>query len=259
MFEIREQISEHLKKIEQIENVKILLAVESGSRAWGFPSPDSDYDVRFIYLRPQEYYLRLEKTNDVIEYMLDEELDINGWDLKKVLCLLKKSNPTLFEWIASPIVYYEMPEFKRIRNITAQCFLSRPALYHYFNMARNNNREFLKRGCVRLKKYFYVLRPILACKWILAHETPPPMLFAELAKAELGGEVRSVVDDLLKRKAVTSELGEQEPITELNEYIEKELSALEKTISHVPKQDAVTWEQLNNLFLCFLNGCGQRI
>ncbi|MBC5648517.1 nucleotidyltransferase domain-containing protein [Christensenella tenuis] len=245
-------IQNHLKQIEQAEDVKILLAVESGSRAWGFPSPDSDYDVRFIYVRTNEFYLKLEKTSDVIEYMLDEELDINGWDLKKALCLLKKSNPTLFEWIASPIVYYEAPVFERIRNIAAHCFLSRPALYHYLNMARNNNREFLRRDRVRLKKYFYVLRPILACKWILARQTPPPMLFAELVEAELGREVRSIVDGLLERKAVTSELGEQEPIAALNGYIEKELSAIEEAVGHAPKQDAVPWEQLNRLFLSFL-------
>ena len=98
-------ISKKLKEIEQKENVKIIMAVESGSRAWGFASPDSDYDVRFVYVRRPEDYLRLEKTKDVIEWQLDDVLDINGWDLKKALQLMHDSNPSIFEWCASPIVY----------------------------------------------------------------------------------------------------------------------------------------------------------
>ena len=98
-------IRKKLKEIEQKENVKIIMAVESGSRAWGFASPDSDYDVRFVYVRRPEDYLRLEKTKDVIEWQLDDVLDINGWDLKKALQLMHDSNPSIFEWCASPIVY----------------------------------------------------------------------------------------------------------------------------------------------------------
>ena len=93
-----ERIRRELTKLEQTENIRILHCVESGSRAWGFASPDSDYDVRFIYARPLPCYLRLEKTRDVIEWQLDETLDINGWDLQKALRLLHGSNPTLFEW-----------------------------------------------------------------------------------------------------------------------------------------------------------------
>lgn len=102
MFEI---IKDKIQEIEKKENVRVLRCVESGSRAWGFASPDSDYDVRFIYVRPKEYYLRLEKKRDVIEWQLDETLDINGWDIQKALRLLHKSNPTLFEWNSSPIIY----------------------------------------------------------------------------------------------------------------------------------------------------------
>ena len=107
-------IPEKIAEIEQKENVKILHCVESGSRAWGFSSPDSDFDVRFIYVRPKEFYLRLDQTRDVIEWQLDDVLDINGWDLKKALTLLYKSNPTLFEWNNSPIVYKTTPEWAEI-------------------------------------------------------------------------------------------------------------------------------------------------
>lgn len=99
---VREIIPAKLREIEQRENVRILHCVESGSRAWGFASPDSDYDVRFVYVRPLEYYLQLGKTRDVIEWQLDDTLDINGWDLQKALRLLHNSNPTLFEWDRSP-------------------------------------------------------------------------------------------------------------------------------------------------------------
>ncbi len=102
---MRKKIKEQLRRIEDAENIKILLAVESGSRAWGFASPDSDYDVRFVYIRSLEDYLRLDATRDVIELPIDDVLDINGWDLQKTLRLLHKSNPTLFEWFSSPIVY----------------------------------------------------------------------------------------------------------------------------------------------------------
>ena len=102
---MRKKIKEQLRRIEDAENIKILLAVESGSRAWGFASPDSDYDVRFVYIRSLEDYLRLDAIRDVIELPIDDVLDINGWDLQKTLRLLHKSNPTLFEWFSSPIVY----------------------------------------------------------------------------------------------------------------------------------------------------------
>ena len=101
---MRKTILEKLETIEKIENVRIIHCVESGSRAWGFDSPDSDYDVRFVYVRPRDFYLRLDKTRDVIEWQLDDTLDINGWDVAKTLGLLHKSNPTVFEWNASPIV-----------------------------------------------------------------------------------------------------------------------------------------------------------
>lgn len=174
---MKDLICEKLNEIERRENIKILHCVESGSRAWGFASTDSDYDVRFIYVRPKEFYLRLDKTRDVIEWQLDETLDINGWDVKKALQLLHKSNPTLFEWNSSPIVYKTTKEWEGISKIINDYFFASAGIYHYLNTAKSNYREYLKGETVRLKKYFYVLRPLLACKWILAEGTPPPMLF----------------------------------------------------------------------------------
>ena len=121
-------ICSKLHEIEKENNVKILLAVESGSRAWGFASPDSDYDVRFIYVRPKEDYLRLENVRDVIELPIDDVLDINGWDLQKTLRLLYKSNPTLFEWFSSPIVYLETDFADRFRKIMGEYFSTKKSL-----------------------------------------------------------------------------------------------------------------------------------
>ena len=164
---MRKTILNKLADIEKTENVRILLAVESGSRAWGFASPDSDYDVRFIYIRHKDDYLRLEKHRDVIELPIEGKLDINGWDLDKTLRLLRASNPTLFEWVSSPIVYRETAFADEFRAVMKKYFSSKRGLSHYLSMASRNYREYLKGDTVKAKKYFYVLRPVLACRWIL--------------------------------------------------------------------------------------------
>lgn len=150
---MKELIVSKLKQIEKDYNVKILLAVESGSRAWGFASPDSDYDVRFIYVRPEKDYLRLEKVRDVIELPINDELDINGWNLQKALRLLYSSNPTLFEWFSSPIIYIETDFAEQIREITGEYFSTKKGLYHYISMAESNYREYLKTDTVKANKY----------------------------------------------------------------------------------------------------------
>lgn len=134
-------IKEKLHEIEQRENCRILLAVESGSRAWGFASPDSDYDVRFIYVRPRESYLRLNRVRDVIELPINGVLDINGWDVDKTLKLLHKSNPTVFEWFSSPIVYQTTDFTEAFKPVMRRYFSSKSGLWHYLQMAEGNYRE----------------------------------------------------------------------------------------------------------------------
>lgn len=246
---MREVILEKLKEIEEKEQVKILHAVESGSRAWGFASPDSDYDVRFIYVHPTEYYLKLEKTRDVIEWQLDETLDINGWDLRKALVLLHKSNPTLFEWNNSPIIYRTTPLWAEISEQIGQYFSCKSGLYHYLSTANGNYQEYLQGEQVRLKKYFYVLRPILACKWILDKHCPPPMLFSELMEEELEPTLKPLVEQLLEQKKNSLEIGKGPQIPELNQYIEQTLKALQQNIMLINCDGPKGWEQLNHLFL----------
>ena len=245
----QEIIPAKLREIEERENIKVIHCVESGSRAWGFASPDSDYDVRFIYVRPIEYYLRLDKTRDVIEWQLDDTLDINGWDLQKALRLLHKSNPTLFEWNNSPIIYKTTPEWSEISAIIGRFFQKKAGLYHYLSTAKSNYREYLKGEEVKLKKYFYVLRPILACRWILEKQTPPPMLFSELADACLDKALVPAVNNLLKMKMETPEIGLGPRIDIINDYLDSSIEEVDQMIQTIPNDEFDTWPELNSMFL----------
>lgn len=246
---MRDIIEQKLNDIERTENVTILLAVESGSRAWGFASPDSDYDVRFLYVRSKEFYLRLDKKRDVIEYMLNDVLDINGWDFDKTLRLLHTSNPTLFEWLSSPIVYRKHPFADELKAISNQYFLAKSGLYHYLSMAEGNYRGYVKRETVKLKMYFYVLRPLLACRYILSKKTPPPILFEELMHTELDSALIPTVEQLIYDKMHTPEKGEGLRIKILNDYIEQIIPELKQTIAELPKETKKDWTPLNDLFL----------
>lgn len=177
------KIAEQLRIIEQKNNVKILLAVESGSRAWGFESKNSDWDVRFIYVHKPQWYFTVEPQRDVIEIM-DGDLDLVGWELRKALALLKRNNPSLLEWINSPIVYYADKEFvSHIRSVAAQFFNPIASMYHYNRMYTKHDEHYLQREGCSMKRFLYYLRGILACKWIEANETLPPVEFEKLVEA----------------------------------------------------------------------------
>jgi len=250
---VKEIIPAKLREIEEKEQVRILHCVESGSRAWGFASPDSDYDVRFIYVRKPEFYLRLDQTRDVIEWQLDDTLDINGWDLQKALRLPHSSNPTLFEWNNSPIVYKTTPEWAEISAIIDRFFQCKPGLYHYLSTAKKNYREYLKGDMVRLKKYFYVLRPVLACRWILKKQVSPPMLFSDLAEECLDSSMTDIVEELLRRKMETSELGLGPRIDPLNRYLDDSIEEIGGLIESLPPERKDTWPELNRMFLSLLD------
>lgn len=246
-IDIKSVIAEKLAEIENAEDVRILHCIESGSRAWGFASPDSDYDVRFIYVRRPEFYLKLGKTSDVIEWQLDDVLDINGWDIQKALRLLYKSNMALFEWNASPIVYKTTRDWSSVREIMSRYFNVKMGLYHYLNMAIRNYREYLTANEVKLKKYFYALRPILACRWIIDNKTPPPVLFSELAESELERDMRPIVARLTELKKQTSEIGIGHRIDAINSYIENNIKEIQKNIE-ILKTERNNWEELDKLF-----------
>lgn len=245
-------IKDKLKEIELRENCRILLAVESGSRAWDFASPDSDYDVRFIYVRPRDSYLRLDRMRDVIELPINDLLDINGWDVDKALKLLHKSNPTVFEWFSSPIIYQTSPFAEQFKPVMQRYFSSKSGLWHYLHMAEGNYREFLRGDMVKAKKYFYVLRPILACRWILERKTPPPMLFAALMESELPECLNETVQQLLELKMNAPEVKMIPRIDILNDYLDRSLVEVKEQIEKLPKETVQDWDELNQLFLSVL-------
>ena len=220
------RIKDKLEEIELAEDVNIILSIESGSRAWGFASPDSDYDVRFIYARNAEDYICLRPKRDVIEWQLDDVYDVSGWDLQKALLLMHESNPALHEWCSSPIVYRENEYADELRELANKCFIPKKALFHYLSMARGNYERHLNKEDVPLKKYFYGLRPILAARWVVENRTAPPMLFRDLVDAELPPELRPSVDDLLRRKMESPEIGTGPQITEINIFISDQLDLL---------------------------------
>ena len=249
---MRKVISEKLQQIEIQENIRILHAVESGSRAWGFASPDSDFDVRFIYVRPRDYYLKLERTRDVLEFPINDLLDVNGWDLQKALRLLHRSNPTLLEWFRSPVVYKETDFSHEFIPLMQNYFSSKRGLYHYLSMADGNYREYLRGEMVRAKKYFYVLRPLLACRWILRTNTPPPMLFSELAAADLPAHLNESVQELLRIKMEVPEMKLIPRVNEINAFIEEKLPRIKEQIRSLPEEHGQGYDELNELFLKYL-------
>lgn len=245
---MKQLIIEKLREIEKNENIRILLAVESGSRAWGFASPDSDYDARFIYVRPQSEYLRLNARRDVIELPIEGELDINGWDLQKTLRLLRRSNPSLLEWLHSPIVYIDTDEAAQLRQAADTYFSEKRSLYHYGAMALNNYRYYLKGDMVKAKKYFYVLRPVLACRWILDRHTAPPVLFDELARAVMPPELAGDVAHLLDIKMNSPEVKEIPRIDRLNEYLDRSFAEIFAAVDGMAAEPDAGWESLDRLF-----------
>lgn len=253
---IEELVLLKIKEIEEKEHIKVLHVIESGSRAWGFASPDSDYDVRFIYVRDKNFYLSLRDTKDFIDWELNEVLDINGWDLKKALQHFHKSNATLFEWSNSPVVYYTTDAWRNLYSKTARdYFACKPALYHYYGTANKNYHEYLLDDMVKYKKYFYVLRPLLACKWIAEKKCPPPVLFDELVNAVLEDDRKAAVEDLLAKKVRMSEADKAPKIEEINRYIEEKLSYYKTMVDSMADDRKSDWEPLEIAFRKLVTEC----
>ena len=245
--EITQAIKEKLTQIEQRENIRILYACESGSRAWGFASPDSDYDVRFIFVRPAEDYLRVKELPDFIDAELNEVYDINGWDLKKFFKQLYKSNPVLFEWANSPIVYTTTPEWESVKAIMKEFVLQVAMIHHYRGMAKRNVRSNFSTSEVVLKKYLYVLRPVLACVWIMQKHTVPPTEFSKLVDEVLPDELKASVEELLAIKRKSGEKDKGYRLPQIDSFIEAKLN--EATVFPVTDEVQKNYEKLDELFL----------
>ena len=252
-------IQTELQNLERQQGIKILYAVESGSRAWGFASADSDWDVRFIYLHREEWYLSIDDKKDSIEIMLPDDLDLSGWELRKALRLFRKSNPPLLEWLNSPSVYLEEPfTVNQMRAAAAEYFNPKSCLYHYLSMASGNFKEYLKRNLVRTKKYFYVLRPVLACMWIERTNTMVPTEFQKLFEAEVKDEnLKMEIEKLLVRKMSGGELGEEPKIEILNAFLEEKIEYYTEYLKDFNFLKQPDTEELNRIFRSSLNEFGR--
>jgi hypothetical protein len=248
---IRADVLRRLHGAEAEHGVRVLLAVESGSRAWGFESSNSDFDARFIYVHPRDWYLSigLEEQRDVIEYPILDDIDLNGWDLRKALRLFRNSNPAFVEWIQSPIVYLESGTFaSAVRQLLPEIYSCSSGVHHYRNMAKNNFRGYLKADLVPLKKYFYVLRPLLSVRWLVQHGTPAPIEFGKLLP--LIQEEHTLLADinaLLQRKRTALEMGMAPPVASIDTFIERELDRLE-SIESAPRQHEGATHKLDSVF-----------
>lgn len=234
---MHQRIQEILTHIEAEHGVRILYACESGSRGWGFDSVDSDWDVRFIYCHPRDWYLSIEEGRDVIELPIDDLLDVNGWDLRKSLRLMKKSNPVLLEWLSSPIVYREDDEAMAAYRSFAQDFYQPAAcLHHYLHMAKGNFREYLQGETVWLKKYFYVLRPVLACAWIERGLGVVPMAFDDLVAGVVRDvELKESITKLTELKRSGAEMDNGVRIPVIHSFLESEIARLGGVAVGMPK------------------------
>ena len=224
------QVDSMLAEIRETEGVHIPWAIESGSRAWGFPSPDSDYDARFIYVRPAEQALTIWPRRDVIERPIVGDMDVNGWDLAKALRLILKGNAVVVEWLQSPIVYDGQPWFRDVMLSFARTHTDRARLTaHYLHLGRRQQAVYLEgEAQPALKKIFYALRPAAAVRWLSLHpdQLLPPMHFPTLlAEADPSREVAELTAELIARKSVTRELGVGETPSALRHFINEALAA----------------------------------
>lgn len=248
---MKDKILQYLHKVQNENEIEILLACETGSRAWGFPSPDSDFDVRFIYRHKKDWYLNLNQQKDTIEKMYENnEFDLSGWDLKKSLNLLWKSNPPLLERIQSPIIYISDSEFIEGINILAQKSYSKIAtMHHYLSMSKKIYLEFKDNPTVKLKKLFYALRTSIVCKWILEREEIPPIVFQKILKElHIQESIKQRIYELIDLKATKNEDYLHYKEVEINNFIERCIQEAEKGANSLPASKGKI-EDLNSFFL----------
>jgi uncharacterized protein len=243
---MKKKIQEKLQEIARDKHVEILYAVESGSRAWGFASPDSDYDIRFIYKHELDYYLSIFEKPDVIEFMTSDDLDGSGWDLRKTLKLLAKSNAALLEWIFSPVVYYENEAFMtQLRSLATACFSPVACLHHYLGTTKNF-MDVCEQEEVKLKSYFYALRTALAGKWIIEKNSFPPVAFLELLPIA-PPHIQAKVKELIAIKAQQDEKYLHPKETIITDFLRETLSFNQENASSLKARMKMN-EELDGVF-----------
>lgn len=213
---ILNQIKDCLREIELANNVVVIHAIESGSRAWGFPSPDSDYDVRFVYAHPLEWYLQLSDERDVIEQPISEQLDISGWDVRKALNLSNNGNTVIHEWLSSPIIYKQSEKYLELSKLVSKTFNPTATYHHYRSLAKRSYLNLEESEEKKLKRFFYFARAVLSAQWVAERNTMPSIVFMELV-SELINEAEIVKQTvkLITQKATEPESSALEPPKDL--------------------------------------------
>ena len=247
MKNIEEKIRLELERVAKEKDVRVLYACESGSRSWGFASPDSDYDVRFIYAHPEEWYLSVFDKRDVIEKPITDELDFGGWDIKKSLGLLVGSNAPLIEWLHSPVVYYQDDVFLgKMQALAKKCFRARNICYHYYVMADKLWKKIEPESGIKLKTLFYVLRALLCVEWIIKEESIPPVSMPVIlnkyyAYTDFASSVFSLID-------LKSGLNERDLISadEYKDYFETVRARVLELFSTMPDIFPENRSEVNN-------------
>jgi predicted nucleotidyltransferase len=252
---LKDEILKELSHLELERDIKILYAVESGSRAWGFASTDSDWDVRFIYVHRLNWYLQIDDRKDTIDRIMPNKIDLGGWDLRKALILFRKSNPPFLEWLHSPLVYVDkFSSADNLRKLVSTHFSSKSCIHHYLNMASGNYKDFLDKENVITKKYFYVLRPLLACEWLRNTNTPAPMEFETLLNTQVKDySVISEINKLLLIKKSGGELGTGPKNIVIDEYLRDRIYFYKDFVNSMERSPLPKSEILNKLFVSTLN------
>lgn len=240
-FIFMQTILSNLQKIETERQVKIVYACEAGSRAWGFASPDSDFDVRIVYTYPKDTYLSIYEPTDHFSFMEKQEeaiLDFSGWDLRKVLGNMRKSNAVVFEWLQSPIVYQEQDAFRsRLLEVALSYFSAKSIIFHYLGICHNTIKTYISGDRIKIKKYFYILRPLLAAKWVADRNTIPPVEFCRLLElVQDNSGLIVAIGQLLAEKQVAKEGKMISLRPEIEEFVAEErarLTALSEQMPHI--------------------------
>lgn len=247
---VQSRIADRIDRMEAEHRVSVLYACEAGSRAWGFPSTDSDYDVRIVYVRPRDWYLSIDRAqrDDTLDPPIDGKLDLHGWDLQKALSLFRTANPTLLEWLQSPIVYRtDEAVLQRWRALIEDYYTPRAAGHAYRGMAQSVAEQNLAEAPIQHKTYLYVLRALLAVRWVERRQGPVPVVFETLVEAVLDDpEVHTAIDDLLRRKRAGTEREAGPRLPVLHSFIEAELER-QSTLAF-PDPDSPGFEPLNSFF-----------
>ncbi len=244
-----QQIETYLDKLKDEHKINILYACESGSRAWGVPSPNSDYDIRIIYNHSPDWYLSVnEKPDNII--LIEDNMDTQAWDLKKTLSLLSKSNIILFEWLQSAKIYGGCPAFREsLIELSEKYFQPRKAIYHYLGLSNALIKKHFEKETIPLKKYFIIVRSILASIWVKENQSPAPMLFMDLLPIlEKHPKVLLAVHQLIRLKKETNDGKAIKRITALDEFIFESRKACSIYAEALPKQQEVDMEAIDLFF-----------